>query len=291
MNSFTIKDLENLSGIKAHTIRIWEQRYNFLKPCRTCTNIRYYSNDELKKILSIALLNKYGYKISHIDKMCDAEMKEKMLALAPLKACQEKIVNELILFMVALDTQKIERTIDEYIVKEGIERTLTEIIFPLLDRTGIVWLANQIDPMQERLLSNIVRQKIIAAIDGLPAPAKTAKTAILFLPEGTHHDIGILYMNYLLRNRGVCTIYIGANVPLDDVARIDAVKKPDFLYCHLASVCRNFNLDGFISSAVEKIRLTPLIISGKLTDTFEGEIPAGISLKSSFPGVIESILG
>ena len=90
MNSFTIKDLENLSGIKAHTIRIWEQRYNLLKPCRTCTNIRYYSNEELRKVLSIALLNRYGYKISHIDKMCEQEMREKMLALSPLEAKQEK---------------------------------------------------------------------------------------------------------------------------------------------------------------------------------------------------------
>src|ERR1700741_1896500 len=103
MNSFTIKDLENLSGIKAHTIRIWEQRYKFLKPCRTCTNIRYYSQDELRRLLSIALLNKYGYKISHIDKMCDNEMQEKISELCELEAKQERVVNELILQMAALD--------------------------------------------------------------------------------------------------------------------------------------------------------------------------------------------
>src|SRR6188508_2761868 len=108
MNIFTIKDLENLSGIKAHTIRIWEQRYQFLKPSRTGTNIRYYSNDELKKILNIALLNKYGFKISHIDKMNDSEVRDKILSLTQIQAQQERIANELIQCMVDLDIDNME---------------------------------------------------------------------------------------------------------------------------------------------------------------------------------------
>src|SRR6187549_3400723 len=114
MHSFTIKDLENLSGIKAHTIRIWEQRYQFLKPSRTDTNIRYYSGEELKKLLNIALLNKYGFKISHIDKMCETELKERILSLNNQQAQLERIVNDLIQCMIDINLDKLEYILDNY---------------------------------------------------------------------------------------------------------------------------------------------------------------------------------
>ena len=109
MNAFTIKDLENLSGIKAHTIRIWEQRYGFLKPQRTSTNIRYYSNDELKAVLNIALLNKYGYKISHIDRMQPEEISNRILSLSDPRAVQERVINELVQVMVDMDMERFEK--------------------------------------------------------------------------------------------------------------------------------------------------------------------------------------
>ena len=131
MNAFTIKDLENLSGIKDHTIRIWEQRYNFLKPQRTTTNIRYYSNDELKTLLNIALLNKYGFKISHIGRMQPAEIKDRILVLGDTRAIQERIVIELEKEMIDLDMEKFEQILTEYIHAKGIELTVTQIIFSL----------------------------------------------------------------------------------------------------------------------------------------------------------------
>src|SRR3982751_3381535 len=124
MNEFTIKDLENLSGIKAHTIRIWEQRYTFLKPRRTDTNIRYYSNEELKTVLNIALLNKYGYKISHIDKMKPEELRDKIISLSNSQAQQERMINELIQFMVDLEMDKFEGLLDNYILAKGIDKTI-----------------------------------------------------------------------------------------------------------------------------------------------------------------------
>src|SRR5882757_46111 len=134
MNAFTIKDLENLSGIKAHTIRIWEQRYKFLKPKRTCTNIRCYCNDELKTLLNIALLNKYGFKISHIDRMQPGEIREKILALGDVKAQQERIVNELLQEMVDLDMERFDTILTKYIAVKGIEKAVTQIIFPFLEK-------------------------------------------------------------------------------------------------------------------------------------------------------------
>jgi DNA-binding transcriptional MerR regulator len=147
MNSFTIKDLANLTGIKAHTLRIWEQRYNFLKPSRTYTNIRYYSNDELKIILNIALLNKYGFKISHIDKMTNQEVREKILSLNQLEAQQDRIVHELIQNMADLDMEAFEQSLNQYISTKGIERAITRIIFPFLEKVGILWVTK---PYQSR---------------------------------------------------------------------------------------------------------------------------------------------
>src|ERR1700730_10837123 len=149
MNAFTIKDLENLSGIKAHTIRIWEQRYSFLKPKRTVTNIRYYSNQELKTILNISLLHKFGFKISQIDKMNEQGVKEKIISLSTTEAQQERIVLELIKYMIDLDMEKFETVVDNYIKTRGIDKTITQIIFLFLERIGIPPHTNHIHPNQE----------------------------------------------------------------------------------------------------------------------------------------------
>ena len=214
MNAFTIKDLENLSGIKAHTIRVWEQRYTFLKPQRTDTNIRYYSNEELKMLLNISLLNKYGYKISHIDKMTEAEMADKLLLLSQGQAQQERLVNELIRYMVDLDMVQFEALLNRFIAARGIERAITQIIFPFLEKIGVLWLTSNINPAQEHLVTNIVRQKLIVGIENCVTHLSVEKNVLLFLPEGEHHELGLLYVHYILISRGVITLYLGAIVPL-----------------------------------------------------------------------------
>ena len=291
MNSFTIKDLENLSGIKAHTIRIWEQRYSFIKPERTGTNIRYYSNDELKKILNVALLNKYGFKISHIDKMNDGEIKEKVLSLNQMEAQQERIVNELIQSMVDIDIEKVEIILDKYILVRGIERTITQIIFPFLEKIGILWLTNHINPAQEHLVTNIIRQKLIVGIDGIVTSLKVNKTVLLFLPEGEYHELGLLFMYYLLKSRGVTTIYLGSSVPLKDVEYVVKLKKPDYLYSHLTTVGQNFNFDKFITNVTQKFSGIPIIISGQLTCTYQKKIHPPLNFKRSFAEVMEFVSG
>ena len=168
MSSYTIKDLEKISGIKAHTIRIWEQRYQFLQPQRTETNIRTYSSDELKTILNVSLLNKYGFKISHIDKMSAEQMEDKILSLNQIDAQKERVVNALIKEMVSLNMANFERQMDTYIGQKGIEKTIIEIIFPFMERVGILWITNHINPAQEHLATNVIRQKIILGIEKLP---------------------------------------------------------------------------------------------------------------------------
>lgn len=289
MNAFTIKDLENLSGIKAHTIRIWEQRYTFLNPQRTETNIRYYSNDELKTVLNIALLNKYGYKISHIDKMTEEEMKDKILSLSQAQAQQERIVNDLIHYMVDLRLEEFESSLDTYIMAKGIERTITQIIFPFLERIGILWITNHVNPAQEHLVTNIIRQKLIVGIESTVSHVQINKTILLFLPEGEHHELGILFMYYLLKSRGVRVLYLGANVPVRDVEYVAQLKRPEFLYTHLTSVAHNFNFERFLSQMSSKAANIPLIVSGLLTQQYKKKVPANVSFKKSLADVMEYI--
>lgn len=289
MNTFTIKDLENLTGIKAHTIRIWEQRYNFLKPDRTETNIRSYSNAELKTLLNISLLNKYGFKISHIDKMTSKEVNEKILSLTQSEALKERIVNELIQHMIDLDIENLEAVLDKYIRTNGIEKSILQIVFPFFERIGILWVTNHINPAQEHIVTNLVRQKLIVGIDSIVTSLKVNKTVLLFLPEGEHHEIGLLFINYMLRRRGVQTIYLGANIPLHDVQYLANLKKPTYIYTHLTAMGHNFNFDKFIHSIAKSMSNIPVIISGHLTNTYLKKIPSSVTFKRSLSAVMDFI--
>lgn len=289
MNAFTIKDLENLSGIKAHTIRIWEQRYNFLKPQRTDTNIRYYSNDELKTILNIALLNKYGYKISHINKMQPDEIRERILLLNDSQAVQERIVTELVQEMVDLNMHRFEEILDRYISVNGIEKGVTYIIFPFLEKTGVLWLTGHINPAQEHLVSNVIRQKVISAIEKTKPHIQSEKTAMLFLPEGEHHELGLLFISYLLKSRGIKTIYLGANVPFKDAVYVLNLKKPESVFIHLTACAPSFNMEKFLNDIRDKFSNSQVIISGGAIANYSKNVPQNVSFKSSLKEVVDFI--
>lgn len=289
MDAFTIKDLENLSGIKAHTIRIWEQRYSFLNPQRTGTNIRYYNNHELKTLLNVALLNKYGFKISHIDKMKPDEIQEKILSLTQIQAQQERIINDMIHFMVDMDLDKFEDTLDNFILSRGIEKTIIHIIFPFLEKIGILWITNHINPAQEHLVSNIIRQKLVVGIESANAHFMSSQTVLLFLPEGEHHELGLLFIYYLLKSRGVKVWYLGSNVPMKDLEYVSAIKKPTYIYTHLTSVANNFNLEKFLTNAASKLPSYPIVVSGQMTQFYKKKLPANVQFKTSLSQVMEYI--
>jgi DNA-binding transcriptional MerR regulator len=289
MTKFTIKDLENLSGIKAHTIRIWEQRYSFLKPCRTDTNIRYYSNDDLKTILNISILNKYGYKISHINNMSVNDVQARVAELNLAGAQQERIVNELIQVMVDLDIAGFEKLIDKQIAANGIEKVILRIIFPFFERIGILWQTGHINPAQEHLTTNIIRQKLIVGIDHAKPVLKIKRSFLLFLPEKEHHEIGLLLVYYLLKKRGAEVFYIGANVPLKDAQFVNDTKKPDFIYIHLTSTSPGFNFEKFIRLTSEKISKPKIIISGFPTHGYKKVLPKNVEFKHSLVELVEFI--
>jgi len=281
MNAFTIKDLENLSGIKAHTIRIWEQRYAFLKPQRTDTNIRYYSNEELKKVLNISLLNKYGFKISHISRMQPEEINSRILSLSDPRAIQERIINELVQEMVDLRFEQFEKTLTSHIASKGIERTVLQVIFPFLERIGLLWLSGHIFPGQEHLVTNIVRQKLLVAIDSCVPVSRSEKTFLLFLPEGEYHELGLLFMHFMLKNRGFRVIYLGADMPLNDVAAIATIRKPEFALVHLTATVPNFSLEKYLRRVETSLPGLTTILSGTLATSYKKEVPENVKIMHS----------
>lgn len=287
MSTYTIKDLEQISGIKAHTIRVWEQRYNFLQPKRTETNIRSYSGEELKTILNVSLLNKYGYKISHIDKMSTIQMEEKILGLNQMDAQKEKVVNDLIKDMVSLNMVSFERQLDNYIAQKGIEKTIIEIIFSFLERVGILWITNHINPAQEHLSTNILRQKIILGIEKLPNYVQTPKRVVLFMPEGEFHEIGLLYVHFLLKQKGIGVDYLGTNVPVVDLKFLTEFKKVDFLYCHITSPAKQFKFNKFLDQLGQIDTAIPIVLSGLIIQEYKGKVAPNIHLKRSLVETID----
>ena len=290
MTTYTIKDLEQISGIKAHTIRIWEQRYHFLQPQRTETNIRTYSGEELKTILNVSLLNKYGFKISHIDKMSLDQMEEKILTLNQFDAQKERVVNEMIKDMVSLNMVNFERQLDLYIGQKGIDKTITEIIFLFLERVGILWVTNHINPAQEHLASNIIRQKIILGIEKLPKITQYHdKRIVLFLPEGEYHEIGILYVHFLLKQKGIYIDYLGTNTPILDLAYLATHQKIDYFYSHITSPAKSFKLNKFLEGITTQVNNVPVLISGQLLQTYKGPLASNIQLLKSLADTTDFI--
>lgn len=280
MNIFSIKDLEALSGIKAHTIRIWEQRYAVLRPERTDTNIRTYNNEELRYLLNVALLNKHGYKISSITKMTEPELNERILGLTNESALNERNINQMIMHMSMLEMQLFEAIIDKQVKNIGLKKTMTGLIFPFLSRIGMLWQTNHINPSQEHLVSHIIRQKIIAAIDRTAIPV-TGQPVVLFLPPGEFHELSLLFAAYMMRSEEVSTLYLGPDVPLADLPVLIRLKKPACLYTHITSLPQKTSFSRLMDQIIAVAEGTPIVISGRQAQLYKGIVPKGITLKTS----------
>lgn len=236
MGVYKIKDVEVLVGIKAHTLRIWEQRYGMLVPERTETKIRLYTDEELVHLLNVRILMDHGMKISHIAALTPTEIRTRVheIKLAtPLGATQEK----LILSLVEMDECLFHTTLGEIIENSSLEHAFHECLIPFFDRIGVMWLTNSINPAQEHFISNLIRQKIVTAIDRLPVPEKNAPVVMLYLPEHEWHEIGILFYQYLLRSKSYFTIYLGQSLPYESLLiALDKVNPDILLTSWLTSV-------------------------------------------------------
>ena len=230
MGNYSIKDLEKLSRVKAHTIRIWEKRYGLLDPARSGTNIRSYSDTDLRKLLNIALLNDNGFKISRIATFNDAAIRSHVLALENSENGAADQVESLILAMTELDEARFEKVIGNCILRSGFEQTMLEVIQPFLQRVGVLWLIDAVKPGQEHFISSLIRQKVISAIDGLvPINRERPKTILFFLPEGEMHELGLLFAHFLARKHGHHPIYLGQSVPFEDLKAVVEYRKPSVM--------------------------------------------------------------
>jgi len=220
MGKYSIKELEQLSGIKAHTIRIWEKRHNLIQPERTQTNIRYYSDEDLKKIINVSILNNNGLKISKIANLTSRALNEQVQALAETRQSMDLYIDQFVVAMIDLEEERFEHLLSNLTLKLGLERTITEVVYPFLEKIGILWQVGGITPAQEHFISHLIRQKLIVAIDALPLPPKTADRVILYLPEDELHELSLLFDHYLVKKAGFRTYYLGQSVPHNDLKSI-----------------------------------------------------------------------
>jgi len=231
MSTYSIRDLEKLSGIKAHTIRIWEQRYHLIKPQRTNTNIRYYSDDDLIKLMNVSVLNQNGYKISKISQLADSQICEVVFKLNSEVPSLNTQTESLVMAMIEVDERHFNQVFDKSVESLGFEITFEQLLFPFLERIGVLWLSSTINPAQEHFITNLVRQKLIAAIDNEGVKTEGTHPRILFyLPEGEFHEIGLLYYNYLARKADFEVLYLGSSVPFRDIVRVDEIRPAQILF-------------------------------------------------------------
>ncbi|MGN6647020.1 MAG: MerR family transcriptional regulator [Cytophaga sp.] len=233
MSQYSISDLEKLSGIKAHTIRIWEQRYNLLTPSRTDGNIRSYDDDQVRRLLNISTLIKLGIKISRISELTDIEINTLLESSIPQASGEDAKISVYIHKLIAagLDYNEAEfdKTFKEVIKKYGMVACYQKIIYPMLVKIGMLWGTSEIIPAQEHFISSLLKQKLYHAIEKLPVPPPSAETWLLFLPEEEDHELGLLIANYLLRAANKRVIYLGQRVPYYNLAAVIADTEPDCL--------------------------------------------------------------
>lgn len=215
--NFSIRDLENLSGIKAHTIRIWEKRYNLLAPERTATNIRTYSLSSLQKLLNVTLLYNNGYKISKISRIPEGNIPLMVREIVAKNSVKNHAINAFKLAMINFDQSLFMSTYNSVLVDKSFRDVFKEVFIPLLNEIGLLWQTDTISPAHEHFITSLIKQKILINTEKLQhqEPTKTSKIFVPFLPENEIHEIGLLYLNYEIVLRGYKSIYLGQTVPLE----------------------------------------------------------------------------
>lgn len=247
MGCYKIKDIEVLTGIKAHTIRIWEQRYGILVPERTDTKIRTYSDSDLRILLNVSLLNNNGLKISKIAKMSIDEIQKECSEIS-IESSLDLAIDRFIIALTEMDEHLFRNVLAALVKEKGVLRVFSEDLVPFLDRIGVMWLTGTINPAQEHFISNLIRQKIISETELLPTPTDKTKSVLLYLPEHELHELGLLVYNYSLRNNGIFTYYLGQSVPLDSLFEcIDTLRPTHIVSSWLSNVETKFIKDYFES--------------------------------------------
>jgi DNA-binding transcriptional MerR regulator len=274
MNRFTIRDIENLCRIKAHTIRTWEQRYNLCVARRKESQHRVYDNDDLKELLRVSFLYHNGHKISRIAELSPEAIQE-VVSCACNKDNDEAQVLQLLEAGLDLDKERFEKTVNCLILRYGLDKCLSNIFFPFLEKIGLLWLTDHLIPGQEHFVSHIIRKKIILATDGLEKPAdRTVPPVLIFAPRGEHHEIPLLAVNYFFRKNGKRTVYFGPDLSLQTLRSYLDDQPVAMVYSHVITHI-NTDLEEYISTLCTNYANTKFVISG----------PAGSVLGENLPNL------
>jgi len=289
MGNYSIKDLERLSGIKAHTIRIWEKRYSLIEPERSTTNIRNYCDSDLKKLLNISILNRNGLKISKISQLTGNEISSLVNKLTEDTHNANSQFENLYIAMIDLDENLFNKILSRAILQMGFEKMVIDILYPFFKRIGIMWQTGTITPAQEHFISNLVRQKIIVAIDSIvPNHDSQSKTFILYMHESEMHELGLLFMNYLLKKRNQKVIYLGIMLPIDSLKAIVKLKPAEYIVTSLIIAWDNSNLTDYIGHLSSEFADKKIIVSGQQTENI-ARIPKNVKVMSSINSFITEI--
>ncbi len=263
MSYYSIKDLESLSGIKAHTLRIWEQRYNIMNPKRSDSNIRLYDDSDLKLVLNISLLKEHGHKISEIAKFTLDELSNEVLKISDQQLSYPDQIHSLTIAMIDMDEERFEKVMSTNVLQFGFENTMINIIYPFLTRIGTLWLTGSIGPAHEHFIINLVRQKMLVAIDGQVLRAdENSKKFILYTPEGEYHEIGLLFANYILRARNNKVVYLGQSLPFAELSHVVDYHKPDYIYTAITSTPGQDEVQNYLNKLADSFSEYTILVTG-----------------------------
>ena len=277
MGEYTIRDLEKLSGIKAHTIRIWEKRYGIINPDRSDTNRRKYTDSDLRKLINISILNRSGFKISKIASMSFPEIEDKVSFISKDVNQSDTQIETLLISMFNFDETSFSEQINRSIISLGFENTFNRIVFPFLKRVGVLWVTGTITPAQEHFISNLIRQKIISNIDALVYKKREDnKKVLFFLPENELHEIGLLFFTYIARKKGHEILYLGPQTPLMSVVETIQKWPADIIVTGTLSEFSGVQKDEYLKKLSELFSNQVVIISGTLALDIQGHLHRNI---------------
>lgn len=282
VSQYSIKDLENLTKIKAHTIRIWEQRYGLLKPQRTATNIRFYLDADLKKLLNVNLLYTNGFKISKISKLSEDEIIEEAKAImfreAPLDAAD---VDAAIISIMDMNSSAVIDLFEEHYQNGGLANMYQNLIIPLLGRVGELWQLNTISVGHEHFFSNLLRQFVLAKTYALGTDT-TKGTALLFLHENEEHELSLLIYNYLFRSAGWKTCYLGQSVPHEGLEIAYRQINPDITITSFIKQIPETKFQSILNKVLNLVPHKQLLTSGSIVLNYKSSVPNGVQIIENF---------
>lgn len=282
MSSYSIRELERLSGVKAPTLRMWEKRYGVITPKRTTTNIRYYDDKDLRKLINLAILNRNGYRISRLAEVDEDGLKRMALEHSLISEDQNDHIQYLTLAMLRVDELEFERAFERLEKEFGLEESFFRFILPFLRNVGCLWHCGSIEPAQEHFVSQLIRRKLMSAIDRCPLPEKDATGLLMFLPEGELHDIGLLFSYYIARKAGHRVCYLGPSVPLEDLRKLASqYHYPDILTAFIEPIEKE-ELKRKLEGYLDIFPRSNLLLTGP-------QVQDGMDLRDDRLHVIESV--